>query len=59
MAAITIKKIDKRLFYLLMAIACQAGDKANAALSTMLRGLFYVETAYAPCSNQVSYVPDA
>ncbi len=48
MAAIAIKNIDKRLFYLLMAIACQAGEKANAALLTMLQGLLYVRTMYVP-----------
>jgi hypothetical protein len=31
---------------LLMAIACQAGEKANAALSTMLQGLSNVGTTY-------------
>ncbi len=48
MAAIAIKKIDKRLFYLLMPITCQAREKANAALSTMLLGLLYVGTMYVP-----------
>jgi hypothetical protein len=38
-----IKSIDKRL---LMAKACQAGEKANVALSTMLRGLLYIGTTY-------------
>jgi hypothetical protein len=48
MAAIAIKKLDKRLFQLLMAIAFQAGEKANAAHLTMLRGLLYIGTMYVP-----------
>jgi hypothetical protein len=46
MVVVAIKKIDNRFVKLLMAIACHAGEYAYAALSTLLRGLMYVGTAY-------------
>ena len=46
MAWVLPLRIDKRLFEVLMAIACHAGENAYAALSTKLRGLSYVGTTY-------------
>jgi hypothetical protein len=40
-------RLDKRLFQVLMAMACHAGENAYAALSTMLQGEVSIGTPYS------------